>query len=192
MLSLGVSSEEDFARMKTYFSEQLLNQPEVLETWGGNRSDTPEEKAKLFERMDAWRVRAQAGQTSWYGIFATGAEGGSDQFLGSVGGYRYPDSADTAPFNGAVEMVWNIVPSEWGKGHGASAARAFMNSVVTDVYDFSYVYASALATNERSIRLAKSLGMDLWNIPAEMGKRPDYLDRRGKPIFRISRDALLG
>ncbi|UNM06714.1 MAG: GNAT family N-acetyltransferase [Holosporaceae bacterium] len=97
-----------------------------------------------------------------------------------------------SPFNGAVEMVWNIVPSEWGKGHGASAARAFMNSVVTDVYDFSYVYASALATNERSIRLAKSLGMDLWNIPAEMGKRPDYLDRRGNLFLESVEMRFLG
>lgn len=64
-----------------------------------------------------------------------------------------------APFSGAVEVGWGLVPSAWGHGYAAEGAAAALDFGFAHAARLKSIVAFTAASNTRSAAVMRRIGM---------------------------------
>ncbi|MDH6549467.1 GNAT family N-acetyltransferase [Streptomyces sp. SAI-041] len=142
VVRLRVPTDEDAVAWHRVFDD-----PDVMEFHGGRSSEL-----SVYEELTARQRRhdAERGFCLWTMV----AEDG--QVIGFTGAQPWP--RDWGP-TGEIEIGWRLGRAHWGRGYATVAARMTLERLraagVTDVV------ALVRPGNERSIAVAKRLGMEL-------------------------------
>ncbi|MFF8711407.1 GNAT family N-acetyltransferase [Streptomyces sp. NPDC015184] len=141
-LRLRVPIDED-----TLFWYRAFDDPEVMEFFGG----VPEELS-LYEEWTARqrKLDAELGYCLWTVLDEDG------EVIGFTGAQPWPRTG-YGPV-GEVEIGWRLARSAWGRGYATTAARITLERL--RAAGVERVVATIDAGNERSIAVARRLGME--------------------------------
>lgn len=140
-VQLRVPTDEDAVAWHRAFDE-----PEVMEFFGGASAEL-----SLYEEWTARQRRydAELGFCLWTVLDEDG------EALGFTGAQPWPQTA-YGPV-GEIEIGWRLGRAAWGRGYATAAARLTLERVRAAGVD--RVVATIDARNERSIAVARRLGM---------------------------------
>lgn len=141
-VTLRVPTDEDAVAWHRAFDD-----PEVMRFHGG-RSD----ELSLYEEWTARQRRhdAELGFCLWTVL------DGNGEVLGFTGAQPWPRS--TYGPVGEIEIGWRLARSAWGRGYVTAAARITLERL--RAAGVERVVATIDALNERSIAVARRLGME--------------------------------
>jgi RimJ/RimL family protein N-acetyltransferase len=140
-VQLRVPTDEDAVAWHRAFDD-----PEVMEFFGGTSAEL-----SLYEEWTARQRRydAELGFCLWTVLDEDG------EVLGFTGAQPWPQTA-YGPV-GEIEIGWRLGRAAWGRGYATAAARLTLERVRAAGVD--RVVATIDARNERSIAVARRLGM---------------------------------
>ncbi|MEU9092592.1 GNAT family N-acetyltransferase [Streptomyces sp. NPDC087901] len=142
VVQLRVPTDEDAVAWHRAFDD-----PEVMEFFGG-----ASDELSMYEEWTARQRRhdAELGFCLWTVL------DGSGEVLGFTGAQPWPQSA-YGPV-GEIEIGWRLTRSAWGRGYVTAAARLTLERL--RAAGVERVVATIDALNERSIAVARRLGME--------------------------------
>ncbi|MER5276098.1 GNAT family N-acetyltransferase [Streptomyces sp. NPDC002809] len=142
VVQLRVPTDEDAVAWHRAFDD-----PEVMEFYGGTSDEL-----SLYEEWTARQRRhdAELGFCLWTVLDENG------EVLGFTGAQPWPHSA-YGPV-GEIEIGWRLTRSAWGRGYVTAAARLTLERL--RAAGVERVVATIDALNERSIAVARRLGME--------------------------------
>ncbi|MEU1277885.1 GNAT family N-acetyltransferase [Streptomyces sp. NPDC005805] len=143
VVNLRVPTDEDALAWHRAFAD-----PEVMEFHGGKAAEL-----SVYEELTARQRRhdAEHGFCFWT---MTGEDG---EVLGFTGAQPWPHQ-HFGPV-GEIEIGWRLARPAWGRGYVTAAARTTLERV--RAAGVGSVVAMVDARNERSIAVARRLGMEL-------------------------------
>ncbi|MFD5077405.1 GNAT family N-acetyltransferase [Streptomyces sp. NPDC058371] len=141
-VQLRVPTDEDAFAWHRIFAD-----PEVMEFHGGKAAEL-----SVYEELTARQRRhdAEHGFCFWTMVGAAG------EVLGFTGAQPWPH--EWGP-QGEIEIGWRLGREYWGRGYVTAAAHITIDRV--RAAGVSSVVAMVNARNERSIAVARRLGMEL-------------------------------
>ncbi|MFB7008371.1 MULTISPECIES: GNAT family N-acetyltransferase [unclassified Streptomyces] len=141
-LQLRVPTDEDALSWHRAFDD-----PEVMEFFGG-----ASEELSMYEEWTARqrRLDAELGYCLWTVL---GEDGEVAGFTGAQ-----PWSRTTYGPVGETEIGWRLARSAWGRGYATTAARLTLERL--RAAGVERVVATIDARNERSVAVARRLGME--------------------------------
>ncbi|MEU0628725.1 GNAT family N-acetyltransferase [Streptomyces sp. NPDC005989] len=141
-LQLRVPTDEDALSWHRAFDD-----PEVMEFFGG-----ASEELSMYEEWTARqrRLDAELGYCLWTVL------GEDGEVAGFTGAQPWPRT-DHGPV-GETEIGWRLARSAWGRGYATAAARLTLERL--RAAGVERVVATIDAGNERSIAVARRLGME--------------------------------
>ncbi|AWL39987.1 MULTISPECIES: GNAT family N-acetyltransferase [Streptomyces] len=141
LVRLRVPTDEDALAWHRVFDD-----PEVMEFHGGRAAEL-----SVYEELTARQRRhdAEHGLCLWTLLDDTG------QVLGFTGAQPWPHPS-FGPV-GEIEIGWRLARPAWGRGYATAAARTTLERA--RARGVSEVVAMVNARNERSIAVARRLGM---------------------------------
>jgi RimJ/RimL family protein N-acetyltransferase len=116
------------------------------------------DRTQAIERL---RANEHEWQQHGHGLLAV-LERSSGRFLGRAGLKYWPQFEET-------EAGWALFPAVWGQGYASEAARACIDWGFSK-FPFPYLTAMIQPQNERSLRLARSLGFEELRRETLLGK----------------------
>ncbi|WP_328512299.1 GNAT family N-acetyltransferase [Streptomyces sp. NBC_00376] len=139
---LRVPTDED-----TLSWHRAFDDPEVMEFFGG-----ASEELSMYEEWTARqrRLDAELGYCLWTVL------GEDGEVAGFTGAQPWPRT-DYGPV-GETEIGWRLARSTWGRGYATAAARLTLERL--RAAGVERVVATIDAGNERSIAVARRLGME--------------------------------
>ncbi|MBT2368776.1 GNAT family N-acetyltransferase [Streptomyces sp. ISL-10] len=143
VIQLRVPTDEDALAWHRVFDD-----PEVMEFHGGRSAELSE-----YEELTARQRKhdAERGFCFWTMLDEDG------EVIGFTGAQPWPHES-FGPV-GEIEIGWRLARSAWGKGCATAAARTTLERV--RAAGVERVVAMVNSRNERSIALARRLGMEL-------------------------------
>lgn len=189
-------AEQLFKDSRVLYFMNEDNTPSEELRWGGFRSDTEENYAKLDAFFKRLQQRVEANLLPWC-IF----ENLNGDFIGFIGAYFHPNEDNfDQQYEGAIELVWVINPGEatdaeitpnWGKGYATEALEGYINTYISQLCDYNYLWVNVHPKNFASAQVAKKLGMSLWDFEhKEPSERPTYLRKANRIFFKIDKNRL--
>jgi RimJ/RimL family protein N-acetyltransferase len=144
---------------------RLFDDPEVMEFWGGKSAEL-----SVYEELTARQRRhdAELGFCLWTMVDEAG------RVIGFTGAQPWPH--EWGP-TGEIEIGWRLGRAHWGHGYVTAAALTTLERL--RAARVRSVVAMVDARNERSIAVARRLGMEL----AETFTTP--ASRRAGHCFRL-------
>lgn len=141
-VQLRVPTDEDALSWHRAFDD-----PEVMEFFGGTS-----EELSMYEEWTARqrRLDAELGYCLWTVL------GEDGEVAGFTGAQPWPQTA-YGPV-GEIEIGWRLARAAWGRGYATAAARLTLERLRTA--GVKRVVATIDAHNERSIAVARRLGME--------------------------------
>ncbi|MFE6493806.1 GNAT family N-acetyltransferase [Streptomyces sp. NPDC057748] len=141
-VQLRVPTDEDALSWHRAFDD-----PEVMEFFGG-----ASEELSMYEEWTARqrRLDAELGYCLWTVL------GEDGEVAGFTGAQPWPRT-DYGPV-GETEIGWRLARSAWGRGYATAAARLTLERL--RAAGVERVVATIDAGNERSIAVARRLGME--------------------------------
>ncbi|MFJ7490895.1 GNAT family N-acetyltransferase [Streptomyces sp. NPDC097727] len=141
-VQLRVPTDEDALSWHRAFDD-----PEVMEFFGGTS-----EEISMYEEWTARqrRLDAELGYCLWTVL------GEDGEVAGFTGAQPWPQT-EYGPV-GEIEIGWRLARPAWGRGYATAAARLTLERLRTAGVD--RVVATVDARNERSIAVARRLGME--------------------------------
>ncbi|MFD4945825.1 GNAT family N-acetyltransferase [Streptomyces sp. NPDC058239] len=141
-VQLRVPTDEDALSWHRAFDD-----PEVMEFFGGTSAEL-----SLYEEWTARQRRhdAELGYCLWTVL------GEDGEVAGFTGAQPWPQTA-YGPV-GEIEIGWRLARPAWGRGYATAAARLTLDRL--RAAGVERVVATIDARNERSIAVARRLGME--------------------------------
>jgi RimJ/RimL family protein N-acetyltransferase len=143
VIQLRVPTDED-----AVIWHRVFDDPEVMEFHGGRAAEL-----SVYEELTARQRRhdAEHGFCLWTMLDEDG------EVVGFTGAQPWPHE-DFGPV-GEIEIGWRLARSAWGRGYATAAARTTLERV--RAAGVERVVAMVNSRNERSIAVARRLGMEL-------------------------------
>ncbi|WP_328949950.1 GNAT family N-acetyltransferase [Streptomyces sp. NBC_01220] len=142
VVQLRVPTDEDAVAWHRVFDD-----PEVMEFFGGRPSE--------LSMYDEWTAR-QRRHDAELGFCLWTVLDGNGEVLGFTGAQPWPHT--TYGPVGEIEIGWRLARPAWGRGYATAAARITLERLRTAGVE--RVVATIDALNERSIAVARRLGME--------------------------------
>ena len=157
---------------------ELLKNPAVLQTWGGSRTDTPEDLEKFNARLPKFLGREENNLPGWRPIYQF-EEGQKGNFVGCMAAGYYPDNS--------IEIASCVKPEYWKRGYASRAGIALLGDLIRiRPGSYKHVWWSTLNENEGIKKISGTkLGLGSAQFDSRDSTLPDQYKRPGKTYFQV-------
>lgn len=158
---------------------KLLEQPEVLKTWGGDRTDSPESIKRFKVRFDQFLERESRDLPGWRAIYEIDSEGKKGAFIGFIAAGFYPD--------GSIEVAGCIDKLYWKRNYMSRAGMALMGDLMRlSPSCYSQVWWSMAEDNQGTRTISETkLGLKPTVFAPDDLKLPSHYKKKGRCYFRV-------